>query len=60
MCPWMKLQHTGSYVFGGSLLDLATIGAAATADQNEIKTDMSTEDRTRYHMTKVRKKLLTL
>ena len=37
MCPWMKLQHTGSYVFGGSLLDLATIGAAATADQNEIR-----------------------
>ena len=37
MCPWMKLQHTGSYVFGGSLLDLATIGAAATADANEVK-----------------------
>ena len=37
MCPWMKLQHTGSYVFGGSLLDLATIGAAATADASEVK-----------------------
>lgn len=32
MCPWMKLNHTGSYVFGGSLADLASIGAAATAD----------------------------
>lgn len=32
MCPWMKLQHVGSYVFGGSLIDIATIGAAATAD----------------------------
>jgi len=31
-CPWMKLQHVGSYIFGGSLVDLATIGAAATAD----------------------------
>ena len=31
-CPWMKLQHVGSYVFGGSLADLATIGAPATAD----------------------------
>tara|TARA_R110000737_G_C14484789_1_gene469184 strand:- start:498 stop:989 length:492 start_codon:yes stop_codon:yes gene_type:complete len=37
MCPWMRLQHTGSYVFGGSLVDLASIGAAATADQREIK-----------------------
>jgi hypothetical protein len=31
-CPWMKLQHVGSYIFGGSLADLAQIGAAATAD----------------------------
>jgi hypothetical protein len=32
MCPWMQLTHMGSYNFGGSLMDLATIGAAATAD----------------------------
>ena len=31
-CPWMKMQHVGSYIFGGSLADLATIGASATAD----------------------------
>jgi hypothetical protein len=31
-CPWMKLQHIGSYIFGGSLADLASIGVAATAD----------------------------
>jgi hypothetical protein len=30
-CPWMRLQHVGSYIFGGSLADLASIGAAATA-----------------------------
>ena len=36
-CPWMKLQHVGSYIFGGSLADLATIGASATADQAQIK-----------------------
>ena len=36
-CPWMKLQHVGSYVFGGSLVDLATIGAAATADVTKLK-----------------------
>lgn len=35
-CPWMKLQHVGSYVFGGSLADIATIGAAATADPNQL------------------------
>ena len=32
LCPWMKLKHVGSYVFGGSLIDLATIGASLTAD----------------------------
>lgn len=36
LCPWMKLQHTGSYVFGGSLMDLATIGAGATADESSM------------------------
>ncbi|CAB4140393.1 hypothetical protein UFOVP395_20 [uncultured Caudovirales phage] len=35
-CPWMKLQHVGSYIFGGSLIDLASIGAAATADPNQL------------------------
>jgi hypothetical protein len=35
-CPWMKLQHVGSYVFGGSLADLASIGAAATADPEQL------------------------
>jgi hypothetical protein len=37
MCPWMKLKHVGSYVFGGSLADLASIGASATADVRELK-----------------------
>jgi hypothetical protein len=31
-CPWMQLQHVGTYIFGGSLADLASIGASATAD----------------------------
>ena len=35
-CPWMQLQHVGSYVFGGSLADLASIGASATADINKL------------------------
>jgi hypothetical protein len=33
----MKLLHTGSYTFGGSLADLAQLGAAATADVAQIK-----------------------
>jgi hypothetical protein len=36
MCPWMKLMHTGSYTFGGSLTDLAMLGASATADPDQI------------------------
>lgn len=37
LCPWMKLQHVGSYVFGGSLIDLAQIGASATTDVAKLK-----------------------
>lgn len=37
MCPWMSLTHMGSYMFGGSLGDLAQIGAAATADPAEVE-----------------------
>ena len=36
-CPWMKIQHCGSYIFGGSLIDLASIGAPATADPSMFK-----------------------
>jgi hypothetical protein len=36
-CPWMQLQHVGSYIFGGSLADLASIGASATADTSKLK-----------------------
>jgi hypothetical protein len=35
-CPWMKMQHVGTYIFGGSLADLASIGAAATADPSKL------------------------
>lgn len=36
LCPWMKLSHTGTYIFGGSLVDLAMAGVSATADVNEV------------------------
>ena len=36
LCPWMKLQHVGTHVFGGSLTDLAQIQASATADAAKV------------------------
>ena len=36
LCPWMATQHVGSYVFGGTLADLASIGASATADVGQL------------------------
>ena len=36
LCPWMKLQHMGTYIFSGSLPDLAQIGASATADVEQL------------------------
>lgn len=36
LCPWIELSHVGSYVFGGSLKDLAILGASATADPGEL------------------------
>lgn len=36
LCPWMQLTHAGKYIFGGSLADLARIGANATADSAEL------------------------
>ena len=34
LCPWMRLTHTGTYTFGGSLIDLAQIGASATVGKD--------------------------
>jgi len=31
MCPWMNLQHVGTYVFRGSMAAIASIGASPTA-----------------------------
>jgi hypothetical protein len=36
-CPWMKTQHQGSYVFGGTISDLAQLGVSATADESLLK-----------------------
>lgn len=36
LCPWMQLNHVGTFVFGGSLGDIAALGASATADADEL------------------------
>ena len=36
LCPWIELQHVGTYTFGGSLAALASIGATATASPEEL------------------------
>ena len=37
LCPWMKLNHTGTMTYGGSLSDIAALGASPTADINQLK-----------------------
>lgn len=36
LAPWIQLDHTGTYVFGGSLSDLARLGASPTADPAQL------------------------
>lgn len=32
MCPWMELQHVGSYIFKGSMAAIGSLGATPTAN----------------------------
>ena len=34
MCPWMELQHVGSYIFKGSLGAVSTLGMTPTASKS--------------------------
>lgn len=34
LCPWMALTHVGSYIFGGSLVNMLRLGASPTADES--------------------------
>lgn len=36
MCPWMKLHHAGTYIFSGSISDMARLGANLTVDPSKI------------------------
>lgn len=37
LCPWVQLNHTGTFVFGGSLSAIAAVGASATYAPPEQK-----------------------
>jgi|TARA_R110000868_G_scaffold274420_1_gene533851 hypothetical protein len=37
-CPWMQLQHIGSYIFKGNLGKIGSLGSSLTADASARKT----------------------
>lgn len=37
LCPWIELTHVGTYMFGGSLAALSSVGASATVDESKIE-----------------------
>lgn len=37
ICPWMEINHTGSYTFKGSLGAIASINASVNADVDKVK-----------------------
>lgn len=45
LCPWMSLKHVGTYVFGGSLIDIARLGASATVNPEDVKKMREAEER---------------
>lgn len=36
VCPWINLKHMGSYIFGGTMHHLASIGQNVTADISKL------------------------
>lgn len=50
LCPWIKTQHMGSYLFGGSLVDLAQAGVYATADLNQLETTKKRSNKKKLKM----------
>jgi hypothetical protein len=37
MCPWMQLNHIGSYIFKGNMSAIGSLGVSATADKTSSK-----------------------
>lgn len=47
MCPWMELQHVGSYIFRGSMGAIASIGATPTAGRGSNSKDYKKKEKKR-------------
>jgi hypothetical protein len=43
MCPWMELQHVGSYIFKGHMAAIASLGASPTADASSKRSNYKNE-----------------
>ena len=54
LCPWMRLAHTGSYVFNGSMASLAKLEFASHGMDNDSR--VKDYDKRRNRKTKNRKK----
>jgi hypothetical protein len=37
MCPWMKINHIGTYIFKGNMGAIGSLGVSATADKSSSK-----------------------
>jgi hypothetical protein len=37
MCPWMQINHIGSYIFKGNMAAIGSLGVSATADKTASK-----------------------
>ena len=47
MCPWMKLNHVGSYIFKGDMGSLGQLGVTATADSKSNRKAYNPIDKTK-------------
>ena len=48
MCPWMQLQHVGSYVFSGNLSAIAQLPNATHGGVSDVPAPKTAEARTQY------------
>ena len=45
MCPWMQINHVGSYIFRGNMGSIGQLGVSATADKNSSRKTYSPIDK---------------
>ena len=47
MCPWMKINHVGSYIFKGDMGSLGQLGVTATADNTSNRKSYNPIDKSK-------------